>query len=60
MYSVHVEYDFLGRGDAVDRATDETTYFTFLKTAKNVLTKLHFATEELYDYLVREKPPEKP
>lgn len=53
MYSVHIEYDFLGRGDAIDIATEETSYFMFLKTAKNHLTKLHFAQEELYDYYVR-------
>jgi len=55
MYSVHIEYDFLGRGDAIDIATDKTTYFMFLKTAKNYLTKIHFATEELYDFYVRNK-----
>ena len=53
MYSVHIEYDFLGRGDAIDIATEETSYFMFLKTAENCLTKLHFAQEELYDYYVR-------
>ncbi len=53
MYSVHIEYDFLGRGDAFDIATDKTTYFMFLKNAKNYLTKMHFATEELYDFYVR-------
>lgn len=52
MYSLHVEYDFLKRGDAIDIAVDHTSYFMFLKTAKNVLTKLHFATEELYDFYV--------
>lgn len=55
MYSVHIEYDFLGRGDAFDIATRETTYFMFLKSAKNYLTKMHFATEELYDFYVTEK-----
>jgi len=50
MYSVHIEYDFLGKGDAFDIATDKTTYFMYLKTAKNYLTKLHFAEEELYDF----------
>ena len=53
MYSVHIEYDFLNRGDAVDIATEETSYFMFLKNAKNYLTKMHFAQEELYDYYVR-------
>lgn len=55
MYSVHVEYDFLNRGDCIDIATNETSYFMFLKNATNVLTKLHFATEELYDHYVRNK-----
>ena len=55
MYSVHIEYDFIKRGDAFDIATDKTTYFMYPKTAYNCLTKLHFATEELYDYYVRNK-----
>lgn len=55
MYSVHIEYDFLNRGDCFDIATDETSYFMFLKTAENYLTKMHFAQEELYDYYVRNK-----
>ena len=55
MYSVHIEYDFLKRGDAFDIATDETSYFMFLKTAPNYLTKMHFAQEELYDHYVRNK-----
>ncbi len=55
MYSVHIEYDFLGRGDAIDIATDKTTYFMFLKSANNHLTKIHFATEELYDFYVRNR-----
>ena len=55
MYSVHIEYDFLKRGDCFDIATDETSYFMFLKTAENYLTKLHFAQEELYDYYMRNK-----
>ena len=53
MYSVHIEYDFLGRGDAFDIATETTSYFMFLKNAKNYLTKMHFAQEELYDHYVR-------
>ena len=53
MYSVHIEYNFLERGDAFDIATEETSYFMFLKNAKNYLTKMHFAQEELYDYYVR-------
>lgn len=58
MYSIHVEYDFLNRGDAFDIAVDHTSYFMFIKNAKNALTKLHFAVEELYDKLVRNVKPE--
>lgn len=54
MYSVHIEYNFLNRGDCFDISDDKTTYFMYLKTAKNYLTKLHFATEELYKYYVEE------
>ena len=53
MYSVHIEYDFLNRGDAFDIATDKTSYFMFLQNAKNYLTKMHFAQEELYDYYTK-------
>ncbi len=52
MYSVHIEYNFLERGDAFDIATEKTSYFMFLKNAKNYLTKMHFAQEEMYDYYV--------
>ena len=55
MYSCHVEYDFLGKGDAFDIATSDNSYFMFLKTAPNYLTKMHFATEALYDYYIRNK-----
>ena len=55
MYSVHVEYNFLGRGDAIDLANTDRTYFMYPLTAKNNMTKVHFAQEELYDYYVVEK-----
>ena len=54
-YSLHVEFDFLKRGDSIDIATDLTSYFMFLKTAENSLTKLHLATEELYKFHVVRK-----
>ncbi|MBE5749114.1 MAG: hypothetical protein E7344_05780 [Clostridiales bacterium] len=55
MYSVHIEYNFLKRGDAFDIATSDRTYFMFLQNAQNYLTKMHFAQEELYDFYVKEK-----
>ena len=47
MYSCHIEYNFKGRGDAIDLATKGKTYFIFPLTARNVLTKIHFAEEEM-------------
>ena len=50
MYSCHIEYNFKGRGDAIDIATLKDTYFVFPQNAYNVLTKIHFAAEELFIY----------
>ena len=47
MYSCHIEYDFKGRGDAIDLADSNNTYFVF-PDLYNHLTKIHFATEELF------------
>ena len=58
MRSVHIEYDFKGRGDAIDLCTLEDTYFVFPLTARNVLTKLHFATEELHKLEMSKKEEE--
>lgn len=57
MMSCHIEYDFKGRGDALDLATADDTYWLFPLTAKNPLTKLHFAAEALHDYTLSQKPP---
>lgn len=48
MYSCHIEYDYMGRGDCLDLSTLEDTYYLYPLTQKNVVTKLHFATEEIY------------
>jgi hypothetical protein len=50
MASCHIEYDFKKRGDAIDIATLENTWFVFPLTATNILTKIHFAVEELYKF----------
>ena len=60
MRSLHIEYDFKKRGfaqpmDAIDLAGLNETYFVCPLTAKNVLTKLHFATEELHRHQLAEK-----
>lgn len=46
--SIHVEYDFKHRGDAIDIADLEKTFFVFPLNKYNSLTKLHFATETLF------------
>ena len=46
--SLHIEYNYKKRGDAIDIATMEETYFVYPLNNPNVLTKLHFATEALY------------
>lgn len=60
MRSLHIEYDFKKRGferpmDAIDLAGLDETYFVCPLTAKNVLTKLHFATEELHRHQLAAK-----
>jgi hypothetical protein len=52
-YSVHIEYNFRNNGDCFEIGTDKTSYFMYPQTLKNVITKLHFGTEELYDYYVK-------
>ena len=47
--SLHVEYDFgpLGKADYVDISTENDSFYC-RPTKKNVITKLAFATEEIY------------
>ena len=49
MYSCHIEYDFKGRGDAIDLADVDETYFVYPQLY-NHLTKIHLATEEMFKY----------
>lgn len=56
MYSAHIEYDYLGKfGDCVDLSTLNDTYYLYPLTRKNVVTKIHFATEEIYKIVQNEK-----
>lgn len=48
MYSVHIEYNYKKRGDAIDLATTNETYFVYPLNNDNIVTKLHYATEALY------------
>jgi transcription elongation factor Elf1 len=48
MYSLHIEYDYLGKGDCIDISTLDNSYYIYPLSHKNIVTKMHFATEELY------------
>ncbi|MBQ9480702.1 MAG: hypothetical protein IJU84_00895 [Clostridia bacterium] len=48
-YSCHIEYDFEGRGDCVEFCAPKDTFYVFPLSAKNAVTKIHLATEEIYD-----------
>ncbi|MDX9691658.1 MAG: hypothetical protein RBT45_04320 [Acholeplasmataceae bacterium] len=48
LYGLHIEYDYFGKGDCIDLSTLHDTYYIYPINQKNVVTKLHFATEELY------------
>ncbi len=45
--SLHIEYDYLGRGDCVDISTLDDSYWCYL-TKRDAITKLSFATEEIF------------
>jgi len=48
LYSLHIEYNYFDKGDCVDLSTIDNTYYIYPINKKNVVTKLHFAVEELY------------
>ena len=52
--SVHIEYDYKGRGDALDMATMENTYWIY-PVNKVCLTKFNFATEAIFEKVAKEK-----
>ncbi|MHB1153073.1 MAG: lysophospholipid acyltransferase family protein [Eubacteriales bacterium] len=49
MYSLHVEYDFIcaRNDDCIDISTEDDSFYCYPSTP-NVITKLSFATEEMY------------
>ena len=48
MYGLHIEYDYFGKGDCLDLSTLDDTYYLYPVNHRQVVTKLHFATEEIY------------
>ena len=55
MRSCHIEYDYKKRGGALELCTLKDTYFVFPLNKFNPLTKLHFATEAIYDYALNKE-----
>lgn len=51
--SMHIEYDYLGQGDLVDISVPDDSYWCYL-TKRDAITKLSFATEEIY-FFAKEK-----
>ncbi len=45
--SLHIEYDYLGRGDCVDISNPDDSFWCYL-SKRDAITKLSFATEEIY------------
>jgi hypothetical protein len=49
--SMHIEYDYLGRGDCVDMSIPDDSFWCYV-TKRDVITKISFATEEIHKYAV--------
>ena len=45
--SMHIEYDYLGRGDCVDISIPDDSFWCYT-TKRDVITKISFATEEMH------------
>ena len=45
--SMHIEYDYLGRGDCVDISIPDESFWCYL-TKRDAVTKISFATEEIH------------
>ena len=60
MYGVHVEYDYcyIEPYDCIDISTPDDSYYCY-PTKENVVTKLGFATEEIYKMKLEEIRKEK-
>ncbi len=45
--SMHIEYDYLGRGDCVDISVPDDSFWCYL-SKRDAITKISFATEEMH------------
>ena len=56
--SMHIEYDYLGRGDCVDISIPEDSFWCYL-TKRDAITKISFATEEMHKLALTKKEAKK-
>ena len=52
--SMHIEYDYLGRGDCVDISIPDDSFWCYL-TKRDAITKISFATEEMHKLAMEKK-----
>ena len=55
LYSCHIEYNYMGRGDCVDLNTEADTFYIFPKGEDFAVTKIALATEELYNHCAAQR-----
>ena len=55
--SLHVEYDWfrIRRDDCIDVSTENDSFYCYFHNAKNIVTKLAFATEAIYQMQLNKK-----
>ena len=58
--SLHIEYDWfrIRRDDCIDISTENDSFYCYFKNAKDVVTKMAFATEAIYGKHMRDRRPE--
>ncbi|MFA5659997.1 MAG: hypothetical protein WC968_01185 [Bacilli bacterium] len=47
-YSVHIEFNYFGKGDGISFSYPQDTFYMFSHSPNYLVTKVHFAVEELY------------
>ncbi|MBP3371450.1 MAG: hypothetical protein J6L88_02875 [Clostridia bacterium] len=47
--SMHIEYDYLGRGDCIDISVSDNSFWCYL-SKRDAITKIAFATEEIFKF----------
>ncbi len=57
--SLHIEYDWfrIRRDDCIDVSTENDSFYCYFDNAKDIVTKLGFATEAIYGMHMRKKRP---